>query len=577
MEKYRSVSQIGKGSYGYALLVRNIEEKDALYAMKVIDLSSMSEKNRADSINEMAVLKALDCPFIIKYKEAFFQKNTHLCIVMDYADGGDLYAFIGAHKSGKASIPEATVGDIFAQVCLAVEHVHSRKTLHRDLKTQNVFLTKNMQVQLGDFGVAKVLQHTYDLAKTAIGTPYYLSPEICQEQPYNQKSDIWSLGCILYEMLSLNHAFDSFSMKGLILKILQGNFPAPPPQYSKEIVALLKSLLNTDPDQRPSIAEVLEHPAVRARAAKFRKMYPDHYPPSAPAKVPEKNSSLGRGASKSPTPAKPLDPRSNASLILQKSHASSDPRVGEQEQKSNKLMPIPNFKKKTVSEEDTPAPAKNPNKEWIAENYFSNHSAHSSSKSVAPVSKSLIMSKDPPRSQKTDETRTSRASISNVRDRRHSAVSVGKSSKPTPSKTPEFASRPKPGSSNASSLKKPDSPKQRPSQKSTKNSFLGSGSSVSRAKSPRKPEVLQDPPLKSDVLFRDLKINVDKQDTLAFKVEALRMFLEKKLGLEKLLKIYREMRGGEAKDAPEPAESHQGDFEWLIVELIFLEDLAFKN
>ena len=151
-----------------------------------------------------------------------------LCIVMDYADGGDLYALIGSHKSKKVLMQESQIVSIFSQICLAIRHVHSKRILHRDLKTQNVFLTKQRKVQLGDFGISRVLQNTYDCAKTAIGTPYYLSPEICQEKPYNHKSDVWSLGCILYEMLSLNHAFDAMSMKGLILKIMRGTYPPIP-------------------------------------------------------------------------------------------------------------------------------------------------------------------------------------------------------------------------------------------------------------------------------------------------------------------------------------------------------------
>lgn len=162
-----------------------------------------------------------------RYKESFLEKRA-LCIVMDYADGGDLYALIGSHKSKKVLMPESEIISIFAQICLAIRHVHSKRILHRDLKTQNVFLTKQRKVQLGDFGISRVLQNTYDCAKTAIGTPYYLSPEICQEKPYNHKSDVWSLGCILYEMLSLNHAFDAMSMKGLILKIMRGTYPPIP-------------------------------------------------------------------------------------------------------------------------------------------------------------------------------------------------------------------------------------------------------------------------------------------------------------------------------------------------------------
>ena len=126
-----------------------------------------------------------------------------LCIVMDYADGGDLYTKIANQKKigrGKSTkifdlvklisfcivcYSEDQILDWFVQMALAIKHIHDRKILHRDLKTQNIFMTQSGQIKIGDFGIARVLQHTYDCAQTAIGTPYYLSPEICQEKPYN--------------------------------------------------------------------------------------------------------------------------------------------------------------------------------------------------------------------------------------------------------------------------------------------------------------------------------------------------------------------------------------------------------
>ena len=123
-----------------------------------------------------------------------------LCIVMDYADGGDLYTKIANQKKigrGKSSCPsgqliltsflsvravcysEDQILDWFVQMALAIKHIHDRKILHRDLKTQNIFMTQSGSIKIGDFGIARVLQHTYDCAQTAIGTPYYLSPEIC--------------------------------------------------------------------------------------------------------------------------------------------------------------------------------------------------------------------------------------------------------------------------------------------------------------------------------------------------------------------------------------------------------------
>lgn len=97
------------------------------------------------------------------------------------------------------------------QICFAVKYLHDKNILHRDLKLSNIFISSNGDIKLGDFGIAKVLNNTDEFAKTIVGTPYYLSPEICQKKPYNHKSDIWSLGCVLYELMNLKHAFEGES------------------------------------------------------------------------------------------------------------------------------------------------------------------------------------------------------------------------------------------------------------------------------------------------------------------------------------------------------------------------------
>jgi len=267
MDKYRKTKIVGKGNFGYAVLVQNIQNKK-FYIMKVIDVSKMDSKQKTEALNEVHVLKEMRHPYIIAYRESFMNKKC-LCIVMDYADGGDLYTKIAQHKKDDILFSEEQIIDWFVKICLAIKHVHDKRILHRDLKTQNIFLTSSGDVKIGDFGIARVLQSTYDCAQTAIGTPYYLSPEICQEKPYNQKSDIWSLGCILYEMVTLKHAFDANNIKGLVLKILKGSYPAIPFQYSDKIKSLVAELLIKDPKKRPSIRKILEKDFMKVRIQKI--------------------------------------------------------------------------------------------------------------------------------------------------------------------------------------------------------------------------------------------------------------------------------------------------------------------
>ncbi len=152
---------------------------------------------------------------------------------------------------------ENQIIDWFTQLCLAMKHIHDRKILHRDIKSQNVFLTKYGLIKLGDFGIAKCLDTTLQQAKTFIGTPYYLSPEMVQNLPYSFKSDVWSMGVLLYEMCSLKMPFDGLSIADLSLKIIKGNYAPIPNNFSKELKMLVVSLLNVDSTKRPSINDIL--------------------------------------------------------------------------------------------------------------------------------------------------------------------------------------------------------------------------------------------------------------------------------------------------------------------------------
>ena len=168
---------LGKGSYGKAFLVECGSTKD-FAVIKKIDIKKMSEEDKRATLKEAKILEVLNHPNIIRFKEVYKTKAGQLCIVMDYADGGDLDGKIKEQKKLKKKLTEVEILLIFTQVCLAMKHVHDRKIIHRDIKTQNIFLTKAGIVKVGDFGVARVMSNTKELAATVIGTPYYLSPEI---------------------------------------------------------------------------------------------------------------------------------------------------------------------------------------------------------------------------------------------------------------------------------------------------------------------------------------------------------------------------------------------------------------
>lgn len=256
---YVKIQDIGQGSYGKAVLCQDREGK--LYVMKLIDISRMDTKQRSDAVNEVRVLSSLKHPYIVSYRESFCE-GRNLAIVMDYADGGDLHQRIRKMRHEGRVFGEDRVLRWFTEATLALKYLHDKYVLHRDLKSQNLFLTSQDRLRLGDFGISKVLESTAAFAMTAIGTPYYLSPEICMEQPYSFASDVWSLGCVLYELAALRVPFDAPSLQVLVQKITRG--PAPSlPAYSPEMRQLCGDLLHRDQTQRPSAQEILQRPIVQ--------------------------------------------------------------------------------------------------------------------------------------------------------------------------------------------------------------------------------------------------------------------------------------------------------------------------
>jgi len=166
----------------------------------------MSSQMRKEAVHEATILAKINSPYIVKYYDSFTEKSN-INIIMEYCENGDLGLYL-KRQMGK-SLPEQIIWRFFLEMCLGLQYLHSNKILHRDVKTINMFLTKENKIKIGDLGVAKLLNQTANFAHTVVGTPYYLSPELCEEKPYNHKSDIWSLGCVLYELCTLKHPFES--------------------------------------------------------------------------------------------------------------------------------------------------------------------------------------------------------------------------------------------------------------------------------------------------------------------------------------------------------------------------------
>jgi len=274
--RYKPVSVLGRGSFGTCVLVRLAPAAAArsavgdLRVVKTVDLLRASDDDvsgrRSEALREAEVLKSLRHPNIIGYDDAFMA-DAHLCIVMEYADGGDLAAAIARRREGSQRYHEREAMSIFAQLALALRHVHDLRILHRDVKSQNVFLTSGGVVKLGDFGVAKVLAESELLAATCIGTPQCVPPELCENHPYDFKADVWGLGVILYQLFALECPFNGASFAVLALRICTSEPRPVPTVYSPEARLLLKNLLAKRAEDRPSSIEILAIPHVRRSVA----------------------------------------------------------------------------------------------------------------------------------------------------------------------------------------------------------------------------------------------------------------------------------------------------------------------
>lgn len=199
----------------------------------------------------------LQNPYVVKLYETF-QTDQKINIIMEFCENGDL----GLHLKRQMGrpLPESRVWKFFIEICLGLQYLHANRILHRDIKTINMFLTKDDNVKIGDLGVAKLLNQTANMAHTIVGTPYYLSPELCEEKPYNNKSDIWSLGCVLYELCTLKHPFEAANQAALILKIVRAKYNPLSSNYSKGLRDMVDWTLTKDHRQRPSIEQIMAHP-----------------------------------------------------------------------------------------------------------------------------------------------------------------------------------------------------------------------------------------------------------------------------------------------------------------------------
>ena len=258
---YSLLSLIGKGSFGSVYLVKNktTHEQFACKKMKIC-LRRMYDKQSI--LNELKLLACHKSQYIIKLIDAYVTSN-HIHLITEYAERGDLAKMIKRLRSKNRYLIEDTVKKYLFQICLGIQYLHNNNVIHRDIKTANIFLTKDNDIKLGDVGIVKILKSTNNYAYTNIGTPYYMSPELYKNRRYNSKTDIWSIGVVLYELMTFKLPYNSENLAGLKYKISNKGWFMDNKyknRYSKDLLNLLENILQPNSYSRYSITEILESP-----------------------------------------------------------------------------------------------------------------------------------------------------------------------------------------------------------------------------------------------------------------------------------------------------------------------------
>ena len=267
-EDFEFLERAGRGASSVVFKARR-KADGKVYCVKEIDMSAVVPEEEEQALREVQLLASFEHPYVIRYYDSFLDDEI-LHIVMEWAEHGTLNDRL--KTPGNNALAEAQVWKWSLQIIVGLNHMHERKVLHRDLKSANVFITSKDDAKIGDLGVSRALNTMQEMAHTVVGTPYYLSPELCEGRPYNVKSDVWALGCIMFEMCSGGAMpFQASNQGALILKILSGKqAPLPQGRYSSDLDDLITRCLTKAWQRRPDTHEILARQDVTKHARELQ-------------------------------------------------------------------------------------------------------------------------------------------------------------------------------------------------------------------------------------------------------------------------------------------------------------------
>jgi len=257
LSDFQVICEIGRGSYGGVYRVLSLVTNNE-YAMKKINMKHVKLKHQKEALKEVQILKKVRNPYIIRYYTSFVE-DEFLYIIMELAEGGDLAALIKQNKERRKYFSEKQIWDFAWELCHAIDYLHNNNIIHRDIKTLNIFITKDNHIKLGDLGVSKIVSSAASLQGTRVGTPLYLSPELVKQLPYDFKVDIWALGCVIYHLAALEPPFMGDNLITLGYNIVHKNPKALPDSYTNKLTMLINKFLEKNPSSRPKISDMWDY------------------------------------------------------------------------------------------------------------------------------------------------------------------------------------------------------------------------------------------------------------------------------------------------------------------------------
>lgn len=252
------IRPIGKGKFAVVYRAQRISD-GLVVALKRISVDQIDQKARDKCLKEVRLLQSLDHPNIIRYLDSFISDDD-LVIVVEWAAAGDLKRQLRKAQEKGTPFEERIIWKYFSQIADAIKHMHDRRVMHRDLKPANIFLTLDGTIKVGDLGLSRELSEDTFQAQSKVGTPLYMSPEVLRGDKYDFKTDVWSLGCLLYELAVLKSPFkaEGLNIYSLFQKISEGQYQPIPSEFSEDLRNLAYAMLSTKPEDRPELSYVCD-------------------------------------------------------------------------------------------------------------------------------------------------------------------------------------------------------------------------------------------------------------------------------------------------------------------------------